>query len=1026
MDSSYESEHSLSKATTPDESDIETQLLAEQEGCKLIEEKEKLQKEIDVIRAQFDQAIQVTKNMDAIHHKNQKLAKALRAIQSEKDELKRKLEISQNANDEIESKFNEEKIAFSQQRQHEAAEREKELSRTKKEYEKKVEELKNKLEQVSLAKEKSDLHNKMLRSKVERLLHCSSQFFCLTITDIDALIDLVSNTSTIPPPPVPQTEAQPAPYFNNNFNEQIIIFQKKFKINRQKLKITKKQNESLQSEINFLKHDMSEKEKKQKLIAQEYEAKIKQVKEEYLLKISDANELNKKLEEKINSLKAEMQNLKSELKDFRLQKIAQESVSLETQDNSKPNVDNKKNDEGGNHLIGYHEEIESLKLTNSDLTQKLQESTEKCKKLFSRIKNLESENNKFEIAADNYKNKFEALQTTHDQTILEVETLRQTLHSKPDPKPRHEDQKLARRMKLQNDRLEQTIRSLNNQIHELSVENEGLRRNENNLQSQLQSIKDDLEESQQKISSLSDELSDTKMQLREKPVLTADDIIPPYAWSFNEFDKDLTSDIQKIISNPLLQPTSKLNNIYKAINRHFTSLLNQKDEQSSYLNQELQSMKDTFNQFIIDLCIALQIQSMTKEEFTLEKVSQVTIQKIKELIQLYENEKRRNAQCSSFIDHFTQEFGNTDPVDLHAQVNSIRTALDTQSKAIKVRSKQCRSLKKALHSMKQATSDEISALNSDLSDITTSKDKLKAKCNDLSVQNTKLKREVQVAKNQIRELKASCEEKEQILREEFENKLQESSVKLTTTTEELQSQIKRLQSEKEKIEETVLNGEKSLLMLKNVIEQERKTNSQKDDAMKQLKQTKDNEIEQIIAKNKAEKDQLITSHEEAVTAIKKQCEEHRIDLVKVSQELASSLKKRDELKMTIIQLKREKMKLEGKIESMNDQMKREKQLVDAAAKTKIIQSEESLNQKLIEAKNKWESEKRRIFSYAADEFRSYYDKSDTMDERSFKNFLGRIKKELDRLNDSDTIIRRLVCAEPRQSTDDAVAQFIMP
>lgn len=1025
MDSSYESDHSLSKGATPDESDIETQLLAEQEGCKLIEEKEKLQKEIDVIRTQFDQAIQVTKNMDAIHHKNQKLAKALRAIQFEKDDLQKKLEISQNANAEIESKLNEEKIAFSQQRQHEAAEREKELSKTKKEYEKKIKELKNKLEEISLAKEKSDLHNKMLRSKVERLLHCSSQFFCLTISDIDALIDLISNSSSIPPQPAPQPEPQPAPYFNNNLNEQIIIFQKKFKINRQKLKQAKKQNESFQSEINILKHDMAEKDKKQKLIAQEYEAKIKHIKEECSLKISDANDVNRKLEEKLNSLKNEMQNLKSELKDFRLQKIAQESTTLENQEYTK-NVENKKNDNSDNNLIGFHEEIESLKLSNSDLTQKLQESTEKCKKLFSRIKNLESENNKFEIEVENYKNKYDALQTTHDQTILEVETLRQTLHSKPDPKPRHEDHKLARRMKLQNDRLEKTIRSLNNQIHELSVENEGLRRNENNLQSQLQTIKDDLEESQQKISSLSDELSDTKMQLHEKPVLTPDDIIPPYAWSFTEFDKELSGSIQKIISNPLLQPPSKLNNIYKAINKHFTTLLEHKDEQSAYLSQELQSMKDAFNQFIIDLCIALQIQSMTKDEFTLEKVSQAAIHKIKELIQMYENEKRQNAQCTAFIDHFTAEFGNTDPVDLHAQVNSIRTALDTQSKAIKIRSKQCRTLRKALHSIKQTTNDEITTLSTDLSNVTTSKDKLKAKCNDLSVQNSKLKREIQIANNQIRELKVACEEKEQALREDFENKLQESSVKLSKTTDELQNQIKRLQAEKEKSEETVLNGEKSLLMLKNVIEQERKTSSQKDDAMKQLKESKDNEIEQIIAKNKAEKDQLISTHEESISAIKRQCEVHRIDLVKVSQELASSLKKRDELKMTIIQLKREKMKLENKIESMNDQMKREKQLVDAEAKTKIIACEESLNQKMLEAKNKWESEKRRIFSYAADEFRSYYDKSDTIDERSFKNFLSRIKKELDRLNDSDTIIRRLVCAEPRQSTDDAVAQFIMP
>lgn len=1031
MDSSYESERSLSKATTPDESDIETQLFNEQEGSKLAEEKEKLQKEIDVIRVQFDQAMQVTKNMDAIHHKNQKLVKALRAIQSENDELQRKLEISQSANDEITSKFNEEKIAFSQQRQHDAAEREKELSKTKKDYEKKIEELQNALEELTAGKEKSDLQNKMLRCKIDRLLNSSSHFFCLTIPDIDALIELISNSSSIPPAPPPQAEQQPINFVNNdhpvinNFDEKILLFQKKFKINRQKLKQAKKQNISFQSEINLLKREISDKEKKQNSITQEYEAKIKHIKEDYTMKLTDSSEQNKKLIEKVNSLKAEMQNLKSELKEFRLQKIAQESISVENQEFAKQTVNNQK-DANTNHLAGYNEEIESLKMSNSEITQKLQETTEKNNQLLSRIKDLESENNRFEIESENYKNKFDALQTAHSQTLLEVETLRQTLHSKPDPKPHREEHKLARRMKLQNDRLEQTIKTLNAQIHDLSVENEGLKRNENNLHNQLQSIKDDLEESQQRNSSLSDELNDTKQQLHDKPVLTADDIIPPYAWSFSEFDKDLTTAIQKIVLNPLLQPASKLNTIYKTINKHFTALLNQKDTKEAELDKEFQSLKETFNQFIVELCIVLQVPSMPKEEFTFSNASQIVIQKIKDIIQLYENEKRKNAQISLFIDHFTAEFGHTDPVDLHAQVNSIRSALDSQSKNIKIRSKQCRALRKVLRTVKQSTSDEIANLNVDLSDLTTVNDQLKAKINDLSLKNSQLKRELQISKNRIRELQTASDEKEQSLREELENEIQESKVKYTTATDELQGQIKRLIADKDKSAEIVENNEKSIVRLKNVIEQDRKTISEKNDRLKELQLLKDNEIEKLQAKSKAEKEQIISSYEKAVSEIKRQCDEHRSDLEKVSQELALSLKKRDEAKIAIIQLKREKLKLESKIQSMDDQMKREKQLAEASAKTQIIASEENLNQKMIEAKNKWENEKRRIFSYAQEEFRSYYDKSDTMDERSFKNFLGRIKKELERLTDSDSIIRRLVCAEPRQTTDDAVAQFIMP
>ena len=110
-----------------DESDIETQLMAEQDNSNLQENIEKLQKELSICRAQFEQATAINKKIENIHNKNQKLTAAVRNLQSEKDELTRRLEISMRANDDLESKLNEERLMSSQQCARETAEKEREM-----------------------------------------------------------------------------------------------------------------------------------------------------------------------------------------------------------------------------------------------------------------------------------------------------------------------------------------------------------------------------------------------------------------------------------------------------------------------------------------------------------------------------------------------------------------------------------------------------------------------------------------------------------------------------------------------------------------------------------------------------------------------------------------------------------------------------------------------------------------------------------------------------------------------------------
>ena len=103
----------------------------------------------------------------------------------------------------------------------------------------------------------------------------------------------------------------------------------------------------------------------------------------------------------------------------------------------------------------------------------------------------------------------------------------------------------------------------------------------------------------------------------------------------------------------------------------------------------------------------------------------------------------------------------------------------------------------------------------------------------------------------------------------------------------------------------------------------------------------------------------------------------------------------------------------------------EQALNKAAVKNAQLTADNTITQKLQDAKNKAEVDKRRIFSYAADEFRTLFNATENIDERSFRALISKASSELKRLSESDSVIRRLIGAAPRQSTDDAVAQLVM-
>ena len=84
-----------------------------------------------------------------------------------------------------------------------------------------------------------------------------------------------------------------------------------------------------------------------------------------------------------------------------------------------------------------------------------------------------------------------------------------------------------------------------------------------------------------------------------------------------------------------------------------------------------------------------------------------------------------------------------------------------------------------------------------------------------------------------------------------------------------------------------------------------------------------------------------------------------------------------------------------------------------------------MNEKLMEQQFKHEDEKKKLFNVFADKFHQFYNPMKSLDEREYKAGVERCYEEFTRLNESDKNVRKLLGAQDKQTTEDAVAQILV-
>jgi chromosome segregation ATPase len=977
----------------------------DKDPCSLQSVTDRLRTENSFLKAQFDQAVIVAQEIDDLHQKNLDLVAMIHSLQSEKSDLSSRLELALRDNSELSSRLASEVEATSQHLTRQSAETAKEIARIRQQADLQVTEA---LQRAKLAEEAShsqELANRILSGKHERLIESGSKHFFRQLSNIDEVIEALSRP-IIPDVPIRTEDAR-----ISSLTEQLQTTAARLKKEKTVVSSSKKQIESLKAEILKLRRDVADgqnriaqkqKDFEEKFADQKQEADSKDA--ERLRAIEDLNIKNEGLKGEIELLKRQQKEIKPPKKRV-LPELVLQVPEVKKADPTRE----------------LRAEIENLKEYLADRDRKLRNLESHKEEISESFLSSEEKNRRLAAELENAKGDLERLTLVHSETVNEIGTLRKSLHAatSPDKSP---ELKAIRRLKSHARTLQETVSSQSTTIHHLALEKEQQVQQLRKAQSKLESARDEASDCQNQIASLKAELARVRAQAHEKTVLSPDDVMPLSAWRTTEFDRDLCQEIDKIAVNSSLQPVSKLAHVYRLISGHFASQIQQREAAVASALAQIDRVREIVNKFTIDVSVSLSVSVVDFENF-IDGGSAKIVKAVATVVQSLEEGRRLNYQFKALGDRIAELFG--EGPDLFAKVAEVRESLDRYIELDRVKSKKNRELQAKLQRLKSTTSQKIADLTRENSDFGLTVSALEQRAADSAEVVKRLKADLIQARQDAKDVENAAADSALALKLEQEKTLNQSRAENQQVQAQLTRHIQQLRDKLAKAGEELESHEQSIAKLQQQLHAAQNQFADTKQQLAEAQRAKESEISDLEARARSDRDSLVVHHEKTMADLKSQCDAHRHDLETVSVALSESEERNRKAHAALVSLKRERRNLQSEIRTLQEKNERDAQVAQATIKSVTLAGESNLAQKIQDLKGRFENEKRRLFSAAADEFRVFFNAAEAIDESSYHALLARVKNDLQRLTDAESAVRRLVGATPRQSTDDAVARALI-
>ena len=1023
--------------------------LSESEGYeeellhKLQEENEELKNKNVSYESQLQRLLEIVSQTEQVNQENTKSKAEIRKLKLEIADIQNRLENSNQQNKDLEKSLEEEKRRNQQVRAEELTSNSQEIEKLTRNYQQKISNQNDLIQKMREEQNNSIISNKLLNSKINKLLQAAQWHFNKEINSIELLTQIIEQEE--PKQNLNDKQQQNQQQILNRPDNggncididllKMANIAKKYKTKAKNVeqKLYELENELVESKKG---NEETKKALEQKVFSLQNE--LNNIKTENQLLKEQSKAAKEQLEGKINTLKSENTKLQADLSNTQLNALQKEEKQpqqvIEKKQKDKENIAAK--------IAKLESDNANLNNSLNDMKEKNQQLSKEKDEAITKLTEGSKERVQLQFEIEKQKSEINSLKMVNDEKEKEIETLRTALHSRQNKQEKEQTNQNHKQLKAKATLAEQQVKSLSARVEQLSKEN-------STLQSQVFQKDDELSDKKLQISSLQEQLKaaekraedavydlhDMEMRMSKKPKDSIDDLLPPEAWRPLDYEQSIANKIDEIGRNKTLQPISKLHNIYKLIKKYYGEQLNDMNELYKDAVKQAEILKETVNKFIIDSSIALMEKAVTFDD-VIQHNQQSTefTQKIQEIRLTNDQLKHENERLTKILQSVQNAFPNNknndekeeNKVDTDFIIKSIKEINETYEimkenlQESKDRRKNLKSELKVVSSkLEETTSNydtETKLLKQKVEDLENNLNLTQKQLSDVRKKLLETTNELTRVTSESNDLRLTLEDREAQFDKSYKNIEYQVNSNQNVDVNHLQHRIHDLESKLKESQAQRANERQRCETLEKEVKN-------KENELQQVKSEYEGSKQSSEAKITEQKAHISESYEQAIKELKKQSDLHREDIQKLSEENAKINELLANEKQVEMKLKSQLRKKDSELKITKDQLEREKKLCEVTTRAKIIAAETKYNSKLEEHYSSAEAERRRIFSFAATSFKQFFVPSSQLDERSYKNLIKTVSDELNRLLASDNTIRAMLGAADSQTTEDAVAQF---
>ncbi|KAK8889979.1 hypothetical protein M9Y10_034736 [Tritrichomonas musculus] len=947
------------------------------ENERLREVNQQLQTQNDELNRQFETAVESIQKMEAVNKQNALLMAQINELKAQNEELNQRIKICDDTKAELNSKVQGAISRVEREYQDEISQLQAQVLSLQSQRKIESEKLQLKLQSSEEASIKAQTENAVYQNQIGKILKLSENFFHQKVEDVKQLIDLLMH-------PLPMNNDAVQQSATSILNEQ----------DKKKLKQTK---------------SLLDKEK----------ARCKQLELEVIQLRQASQAESAKFSSQINEFQdtiRRLQNKNSQLENEHKQEVLDLQKKLNaTKKMHSVMIQTNELELGGNPLLdSASQEIDSLKTQLQKADNDFKQQQAQIDDLTKQVQDGEAIKEKLRKRAQKVLDKNEQLLKDLNNSERTISALNEKLEQSHEEKEQLSNQLQLYKMSKDdiNSQQEKSIKDLGNTQKALdmleqlmSEQSEELAKIVND-RDRLLSIVHTQNQSLLSTEAIIDNLqNDYKSEGQHTIVMQNEVHVNGSDWDFGTLPDDLKSILKGIAENDGFSVEKRVSQIFSVVSRWFGNHEAESKNAISELTEKVENGNKTLSDFASSLLHAIDRDSLDLNEIV-EAVS--AIYKENFVLQQKVNELKSIPEVCD-----QQTFDEmTKTIEALQQAVKILRNKNTQKKA-------------ELHECKEAFITVKNKADEELEIMRESNEKARETIQQLQEQIDSLNKHNKELLVEIDDTKIVHSKDYNAAQNKIDSILMEQSSKYDEMTYEYQKEIKARDEQIASLQNKIKEFESSLKKWedssRNASEETRKVKVQ----LNQVMIESDSKYNQMLHQKEKEARQIEDNYQSMIEQLKVKSEETEAIVQSMSKGIEDYEQRMKQMTQQVSQLNFQLQKSDMKAQSQIDSIERSKKLAIAQLKAQLMAVETKYSVIADEQRHKWEAEKRNLFCFFAQQFGSFFDAKQSLNEDSFKIIVNRIKNEIEKHKKQEQTIRKLLKARESQSTEDALADLVL-